>query len=74
MKGIIVTSNNIWANIGKAHGHYEAWVPDEDMEDYLKFTDEQKINYLKENGDFLLDDFCINDRGKIESFDEEIDD
>ena len=59
---------------GKANGHFEAWVPDEDMEDYLKFTDEQKMDYLRENGEFLLDDWCINDRGKIESFDEEIDD
>ena len=42
-------------------GHYECFVDKEDEEYFNSLSDKQKLNYIRENGDFLLDDWQITD-------------
>jgi len=47
-------------------GHYECNIPDDE---YIKIKDNRNalINYIRANGDLLVDDWEIDDVGSIES-------
>jgi len=47
------------------YGHFELDLDNEDLEDFKKLINEEKIEYLKENGKLIIDDYRINDYGEI---------
>lgn len=47
------------------YGHFELDLDNEDLEDFKKLINEEKIEYLKENGILIIDDYRINDYGEI---------
>lgn len=47
------------------YGHFELDLDNEDLEEFKKLINEEKIEYLKENGILIIDDYRINDYGEI---------
>ena len=47
------------------YGHFELDLDNEDLEEFKKLINEEKIQYLKENGILIIDDYRINDYGEI---------
>ena len=47
------------------YGHFELDLDNEDLEEFKKLINEEKIEYLKENSILIIDDYRINDYGEI---------
>ena len=62
---MIITANIDYIIGYIRYGHYEVEIPDEEVEDFKKLSQEEKNEYIKNNGDLLIDDYCINDCGDI---------
>lgn len=54
------------------HGHYELYLNDEDYKEYKNLSEEDKISWI-EDGNFIIDDYRINDIGTITEIREEND-
>ena len=46
------------------YGHYELKLNDEDYKEYKNLSEEDKISWI-EDGDFIIDDYRIDDIGTI---------
>ena len=62
---MIVVSEPTWVDGHIRYGHFECEVPKELEEKFKNMSKEDQINYLKDNGELLIDDFEINDYGEI---------
>lgn len=62
-------SKIITAIVGAAYmiyGHYELTLEtQEEIDEYESMSDKEKKEYIRENGDFLVDDHEIDDIGDI---------
>jgi len=67
----IVTASIEYLDLGKVRGHYEAYLADEDLENFNSFSEEEKIEWIEEYGEIIIDDFSISDRGEL--YDIEVD-
>ena len=52
------------------YGHYELKLNDEDYKEYKNLSEEDKISWI-EDGDFIIDDYRIDDIGTIMEIREE---
>lgn len=46
-------------------GHIELQMNEEEYKEYESYTDEEKEEYIIENGDLIIDDYKVNDYGPI---------
>lgn len=53
-------------------GHYELYLNDEDYKEYKNLSEEDKISWI-EDGNFIIDDYRIDDIGTITEIREEND-
>lgn len=54
------------------YGHYELKLNDEDYKEYKNLSEEDKISWI-EDGNFIIDDYRIDDIGTITEIREEND-
>lgn len=47
------------------YGHFELQMDEEEYKEYEKYTDEEKEEYIFENGDLIIDDYEVDDYGPI---------
>ena len=47
------------------YGHYELLLDESEFLEFVNMTKEEKIEWIKSDGDILIDDFNINDIGDI---------
>ncbi len=62
--------NLITASVGFVNGylrsgHYELSLNSEELEVFEGLSEEQKKEYIEDHGEFLLDDFRVNDMGEL---------
>lgn len=55
------------------YGHYELELDDEDYNKYKNLSEEDKISWIEDDGDFIVDDYRIYDIGTITEIREEND-
>ena len=55
------------------YGHYELELNDEDYKAYKNLSDEDRISWIEEDGEFIVDDYEIDDIGNIIEIREEND-
>lgn len=48
-------------------GHYELNLTHEEYIEYKALSEEEQDNWIKEGGNFIVDDYEVNDVGSIES-------
>lgn len=46
-------------------GHWELELDNEDYDEYKNLSEEDKISWIEEDGDFIIDDYRIYDIGTI---------
>lgn len=54
-------------------GHWKLELDDEDYNKYKNLSEEDKISWIEEDGDFIVDDYRIYDIGTITEIREEND-
>lgn len=54
-------------------GHWELELNDEDYNEYKNLSEEDKISWIEDDGDFIVDDYRIYDIGTITEIREEND-
>ena len=54
-------------------GHWELELNDEDYNKYKNLSEEDKISWIEDDGDFIVDDYRIYDIGTITEIREEND-
>lgn len=54
-------------------GHWELELDNEDYDEYKNLSEEDKISWIEEDGDFIIDDYRIYDIGIITEIGEEND-
>jgi hypothetical protein len=54
-------------------GHWELELDDEDYNKYKNLSEEDKISWIEDDGDFIVDDYRIYDIGTITEIREEND-
>lgn len=54
-------------------GHWELKLSDEDYNKYKNLSEEDKVSWIEEDGDFIVDDYRIYDIGTITEIREEND-
>jgi len=47
------------------YGHFELEVNDEEYEEFQTYSDEEKKEYIGENGDLIIDDYVVDNLGNI---------
>lgn len=47
------------------YGHFELQMDEEEYKEYKSYTDEEKEEYIMENGDLVIDDYEVDDYGPI---------
>lgn len=47
------------------YGHFELQLNEEEYKEYESYTDEEKEEYIMENGDLVIDDCEVDDYGPI---------
>lgn len=47
------------------YGHFEATVPEEDIEKFNAMTPDEKKEYIRDIGEIVLDDYEMDDYGDI---------
>jgi hypothetical protein len=47
------------------YGHFELQMDEEEYKEYETYTDEEKEEYIFENGDLIIDDYEVDDYGHI---------
>lgn len=47
------------------YGHYECNLTEEEYEEYKLYSEEEKKEYIIENGTFTVDDYSVEDIGDI---------
>lgn len=52
-------------------GHWELELDDEDYNKYKNLSEEDKISWIEDDGDFIVDDYRIYDIGTITEIREE---
>lgn len=62
MAEITVTADVEYVSGHLRYGHYEVTA---DSESFEKLNDEEKIEFIRTYGEFIVDDFRIDDRGPI---------
>ena len=55
------------------YGHYELELNNEDYNKYKNLSEEDKISWIEDDGDFIIDDYRIYDIGTITEIREEND-
>jgi len=53
------------------YGHWELELNDEDYRGYKNLSEEDKIAWIEEDGNFIIDDYRIDDIGTITEIREE---
>ena len=67
-KYTVITSNIDWLELRKVCGHFELSLDAEELEMFEKFSEEEKLEFIVDNGDILVDDFMIDDYGGITEY------
>lgn len=47
------------------YGHYKLKLSDKDYKAYKNLSDEDKISWIEDDGEFIVDDYRIDDIGNI---------
>lgn len=47
------------------YGHYELKLNDEDYNEYKNLSEKDKMSWIEDNGNFIIDDYRIDDIGSI---------
>lgn len=47
------------------YGHIELQMDEKEYKEYESYTDEEKEEYIMENGDLIIDDYEVDDYGPI---------
>ena len=53
------------------YGHWELKLTDEDYKKYKNLSEEDKISWIEEDGEFIVDNYRIDDIGTITEIREE---
>jgi len=61
----IVTADIEYLDLGKVRGHFEADLLECDLEYFNSLSEEEQIEWIEDNGEILIDDFSVNDRGDL---------
>lgn len=49
-------------------GYYELWLNDEQLEEFNKLSEEDKLDYIQDNGELEISDTRIEEVGPISSY------
>ena len=60
-----ITAKIEYISLGKVRGHFEAYLNDCDLEHFKTLSKEDQIEYLEEEGELIIDDYSVNDRGEL---------
>ena len=55
------------------YGHYELYLNEEDYNEYKNLSEEDRISWIEDDGEFIVDDCEIDDIGAITEIREEND-